>query len=237
MNLQICSDIHLDQLESFKNQDLISPKGDVLILAGDICHGYNIEKYIDFFEYLSRNFQYVIYIPGNHEYYSNYNFDNNQNEIINIDNKIYNFLKIYNNIVYLNNKSVVIEDYLFSGSCLWCKPDVEPPPWFKISLKKDDILSLNNKSIEYINKVSSINHSNHIIITHYPPLYIDKEDKKKYDKYSKYYKNDNILLKNMPKYWIFGHNHKNFFKKINNTTYISNQRKDKNYLNSYSIFV
>ena len=50
MNLQICSDIHLDQIENFKNQDLISPSGDVLILAGDICHCYNIEKYKDFFD-------------------------------------------------------------------------------------------------------------------------------------------------------------------------------------------
>lgn len=155
MNLQICSDLHLDQLDNFKKQDLISPKGDVLILAGDICHGYNIEKYTDFFEYLSRNFQYVIYIPGNHEYYYNVLNHNVLNEIANIDNKIVNFLKIFNNIIYLNNKSVVIEDYLFSGSCLWCNPDVEPPPWFKIFLKKDDIVSLNKKSIEYINKVSS----------------------------------------------------------------------------------
>lgn len=250
MNLQICSDIHLDQIKNFKNQDIIVPTGDVLILAGDTCHYYNFEKYKDFFSYLSKNFQYVIYIPGNHEYYSNYssNYVDKNNEIlekiIDIDNKIINFLKDYDNIIYLNNKSVLIEDFLFSGSCLWCNPDTDPPPWFKISIKKDDISFLNKKSIDYINKVSSLNHPNHIIITHYPPLSIDikNKDRKynkydKYDKYEKYYTNDNILLKNMPKYWIFGHNHKNYFKKINNTTYISNQRKDKNYLNSYSIFI
>jgi len=244
MNLQICSDIHLDQIENFKNQDLISPSGDVLILAGDICHCYNIEKYKDFFGYISKNFQYVIYVPGNHEYYSIYDDkddkdDKNNDYIDYIDNKINHFLKNYDNIIYLNNKSVLIEDFLFSGTCLWCNPDTDPPPWFKISLKKDDVTLLNKKSIDYINKVSSLNHPKHVIISHYPPLSIDVKNKKhdKHDKYEKYYKNNNILLKNMPKYWIFGHNHKNYFKKINNTIYISNQRKDKNYLNSYSIFL
>jgi hypothetical protein len=46
-------------------RDLIHPRSDILILAGDICHISDVERYTSFFEYVSENFQYVLYILSN----------------------------------------------------------------------------------------------------------------------------------------------------------------------------
>lgn len=236
MNIQICSDLHLDQLKNIRNKDILVPRGDILIIAGDLCHATTMHNYIDFFNYLSNNFQYIIYVPGNHEYYYS------EGTLEYTDQLIISFLKKFENFIYLNNKSVLIENYLFTGSCLWCEPEIDPPPWFKINITKEEIVEQYQKSVEYLNNVSSINPKNHIIITHYPPLHIenkksDRYDKYGCDKYEKYYKNKDLVLINNPKYWIYGHNHKNFNKSINNTLYLSNQRKDKNYNDSYAILV
>ena len=68
MNFQIASDLHLDKLyvPSIRTQcgievkdyrDLIRPRSNILILAGDICHISEFEKHYRFFEYVSENFQ------------------------------------------------------------------------------------------------------------------------------------------------------------------------------------
>lgn len=224
MNIQFVSDLHLDQLEKIQNENLVKPNGDILILGGDICHIITINKYIDFFRYLSTNFQYILYIPGNHEFYSNERFS-----ICYLENCLKNFLKNFNNIVYLNNYSIIINDILFTGSCLWCKPSTEPPPWFKANINKNDICKMHQESVCYLQKVSELRYNKHVIITHYPPMQFEH---KKINKYDDYYINSDILLDFYPKYWIFGHTHKNIDTIINDTKYLSNQRKDKSYNNS-----
>lgn len=70
MKIQLCSDLHLDQINFYSNENLVYPEGDVLVLAGDICHVCEIEKHSNFFKYLDDNFQYIVYVPGNHEFYN-----------------------------------------------------------------------------------------------------------------------------------------------------------------------
>jgi predicted phosphohydrolase len=241
MNIQVASDLHIDQLIKKKSEkeikDLIIPNSEILILAGDICHIEDINMFRFFFEYLNNNFCYIIYIPGNHEFYNkkSYNIDF-------LNKSIKNFLSSYGNFIYLYNRSVLIEDVLFTGSCLWCNPSINPPSWFAIDLNKEDISNMYKESVEYLNKVSDLKYDKHIIITHYPPINVkeytkdEKIKEKNYkDQYYEYYNNKDISLNYPPKYWIFGHTHKNFNKTIKDITYISNQRKDKNYKNSFII--
>jgi predicted phosphohydrolase len=239
MKIQISSDLHLDQLKGFNSytlfdyKKLIYPEGDILILAGDVCRIEDLKKYEKFFKYLNNNFHYIIYIPGNHEFYNKKSMNiEEMTEIM----KIFLENNDYKNFIYLDNRSVLVEDILFTGSCLWCHPHIDPPSWFNIDISKEEICKMNKESINYLEKISSVNHKNHIIITHYPPLQLDlKFDYSKKDQYRDYYINKNILLNSPPKYWIFGHTHNNFKKEINSTTYLSNQRKDKTYKNNLFI--
>lgn len=235
MNIQIASDLHLDQLK-YPNlnsiNELIIPNSDILVLAGDICHIESLNSFKNFFNYLSENFKYIIYIPGNHEFYTK-----KSTNIEDLEKTIEDFFNKYKNFVYLNNKSVLFGDVLISGSCLWCSPSIDPPPWFHINIKKEKIKQMHEESIKYLDKVSSLKIEKHLIITHYPPINMVNTSRKDNDKYIDYYRNENISLTSNPKYWIFGHTHKNFFKIIDKTTYLSNQRKDKTYKNSFIITV
>ena len=99
-------------------------------------------------------------------------------------------------------------------------------------LFRSDIKGLFNDSLLYLDKVSKLNYKNHIIITHYPPIYLQTF---KISKYNDYYYNNDIILTNLPNFWIFGHIHRNIEKTINYTKYVSNQYKDRRYNNSYFI--
>ena len=71
MTIQYCSDLHLEfsANSQFLRENPIIPKGDILILAGDIIPFPEMNNYADFFDTLSSQFKTVYWIPGNHEYY------------------------------------------------------------------------------------------------------------------------------------------------------------------------
>ena len=72
MKIQYCSDLHLEFALNamFLHNNSIKPIADTLILAGDITlWGQQHFKHW-FFDYVSKHWERVYYIPGNHEFYS-----------------------------------------------------------------------------------------------------------------------------------------------------------------------
>src|SRR6056300_571740 len=71
VRIQIASDLHIE----YDNDGIvdplnyITPSADVLVLAGDIGSFYKYEQLHNFLSRISEYFKYVIYVPGNHEYY------------------------------------------------------------------------------------------------------------------------------------------------------------------------
>ena len=49
--------------------DFIKPSAPIIILAGDIGSLYRIEQLEYFFSTIQEYFKYILYIPGNNEYY------------------------------------------------------------------------------------------------------------------------------------------------------------------------
>ena len=113
MTVQYASDLHLEfpQNKEFLNLHPIQPKGDVLLLAGDIVLFARMDEHADFFSYVSDNFQTVYWVPGNHEYY---HFD------IATKCGVLNE-RIRSNVFLVNNITVQHEDINFIFSTMWSK--------------------------------------------------------------------------------------------------------------------
>ena len=65
MRIAIASDLHLE----FGRVELISAPADILVLAGDICVAGISGYYEKFFEACAVQFEKVLYVLGNHEFY------------------------------------------------------------------------------------------------------------------------------------------------------------------------
>ncbi len=94
-----------------KHQNLILPKGDMLIHAGDVSSMGKESEILDFLKWFSDiDFQYKIFIAGNHDFY----FERKNEALI---RQI-----IPENVIYLNDSAVEI-----GGIKIWGSPI---SPWF-----------------------------------------------------------------------------------------------------------
>jgi len=111
VKIQIASDLHLEFKENreWLENNPIMPKGDILLLAGDIVPDKYKKKARKFYDKISKDFKNVISAMGNHEFYHGVlsyaypDYSSNLSE----------------NHMKLNNKSVVIDNVKFVVSTLW----------------------------------------------------------------------------------------------------------------------
>jgi hypothetical protein len=197
-----------------------------LILAGDI--GYPWDTYYwDFLYACSKRYKYVIFLLGNHEFYSYYT--NNKMSMNSIIDYVTNKSKP-ENLYFLNNSKITIGEFTFLGSTLWS----QIPEKYKYQVMSsindynyiiesiDNINNINKVSINTLNNINiqsklwlqqeiiNIENKNKIIvITHHLPSFDLINDKyKKFTSLNYAFASDlsELFLPNI-KYWFYGHTH------------------------------
>jgi DNA repair exonuclease SbcCD nuclease subunit len=118
MKIKVVSDLHLEFSDCFiKNEH----DADVLILSGDILVAEKLMRpnseeggrFRDFLKRCSFQFPHVVYVAGNHEFYSGGNFYKTVTEL-----RDYCSTQ-HNNIYFLERDTKVIDDVVFVGGTLW----------------------------------------------------------------------------------------------------------------------
>lgn len=217
MILQYCSDLHLEftQNKLYIEHNPLQPKGDILILAGDIIPFGHIARQKEFFDYVSDNFATTYWIPGNHEYY---HFD--------LSLKSGSFEeKIRSNVFLVNNITVEKEETRLIFSTLWSRISLLNA-WriersmndFRVIQHGDHLFNtsdynkIHDDCLQFLkSELAEKTPKNTIVVTHhvptlqhYPVEYVGGILNEAFA-----VDLDNLILDYCPDYWIYGHHHRN----------------------------
>lgn len=240
--LQIASDLHIEyKNDSIPNPlDYITPRAEVLILAGDIGSFYKLNQLTKFLQRLCSYFQVVLYVPGNHEWYT---VPNQEPLSWNaLENRMRCLEQSISNLYILNRYSVRIGDLCIAGATLWSEPKCEIPPFIvRIhGVRTKEYENHHQKDLEYLSEMIKYCNKNTlklVVISHHPPTEKVLDGAKKRKKFVSLYATDLDYLLHEDKVdtWICGHTHKNFdFKTENGCRVVSNQKgKDKDHVEDY----
>jgi Icc-related predicted phosphoesterase len=165
MRICVWSDLHLefqDKVPDWKN-----PGADVLLLAGDICVADNLYgnptagldgliqngfyandaiRYRRFFDHVSKEFETVIYVIGNHEHYKG-RWDRTESVLRNEFSR-------YENMHLLEQGKLVINDTVFLGASMWTSlNDGDPLTIFNAKDMMNDYKSITEKNGDKYHKL------------------------------------------------------------------------------------
>lgn len=217
MHIQYASDLHLEfpENKAFIKNNPIQPKGEILVLAGDILPFILIDKYPDFFDYLADNFQQTYWVPGNHEYY---HFDAADKSGTFREN-------IRTNVCLLNNQVIELDSERLIFSTLWSK--ISPKNWWHIEKNMNDFRIIKYKgnrfSFEQYNQLHADGLAliesalaidddlKKIVVSHHVPTYLNYPQQYKDSLLSEAFTVELLPLieRAQPHYWIYGHHHIN----------------------------
>lgn len=205
---QLISDIHLEFLKG--NYPDIKPVAPNLILAGDICPIQRRELLEPFLQDVSEKFENIIYVPGNHEYYSGRRFYKEKWDIEYFPENVY----------FLDNDTVTIDGVKIIGTTLWT--NIPEDKMWSIMYRMNDYMNIfirkhvrlspqntvdwHKEALEFLEKEVE---PNCVVVTHHAPLDILKDEDEKDWVDSAYYATDvPDMLIALSSVWCYGHTHK-----------------------------
>lgn len=112
MKIQVVSDLHLEfpANQVWLESSPLRPKGDILLIAGDLCTLKQFHHIQPFMEGLSRDFPLVISTFGNHEFYGS----NIESSYPSVNQEIYKNHFRLNNAVHIHQGVRIIASLLWS---------------------------------------------------------------------------------------------------------------------------
>lgn len=191
------------------------PKADVLVLAGDIHVGRtNVTKAVNTF---AEDYKHVIYVPGNHEYYTGLGIND------------FELPKLANNVHFLNPGVTTIEGVKFAGATLWTnfrnsvamKSTAERyiNDFKRTKISADIMVEEHGKQLSMLAESGA-----DVIVTHFMPRIKLVHPRWQLDPVAKmlngYFANDITTVQ--PKLWLYGHTHDRGDQTIGETRFIAN---------------
>ena len=249
MRIRQMSDLHLEFEPTFRPYN--TDNADILMLNGDICMAAYLNKspespyyesgmdFMEFFKFCSNEYENVLYIPGNHEYYRGY--------IDTTDDIIRETLSVFPNIHFMNNQSWEKDGITFLGATLWTNANHNNPiteqylmsgmndfrivNWKKDSyggrFRPSDAAAFHRRTLKYFDE-SSAWLDNVVIMSHHAPSFKSVHPKYHNDTQMNYGYfsdlDDFILDRPQIKLWTHGHMHDCFDYTVGDTRIVCNPR-------------
>ena len=227
------SDLHLemkDNLEYLKTTRF-EVGGDILVLAGDIIYLRDtIAVYNSFWDWAAKNYQQVLLVPGNHEFYG---YDDVAKRGDSWQRKL------RENISYHQNQVVRIDDTDFILSTLWSHIKEEDmfDVWRGMNdfhrvlyhgrlFTPDDFNWEHERSLHFLKKVVAESTAKHIVVvTHHLPTLAVVTSRHVGSVLNSAFATElgDFIADSRIDYWIYGHSHTNIDSMIGNTKIVSNQ--------------
>jgi len=239
MQIQYCSDLHIDKFPlGTPFETFVKPAAQILVVAGDICSVSN-SLYNEFLFWCMNNWQKVVIIAGNHEYYCETGIVRTFDETDAIIQKI---CKQYNIYFLQAGQSITLPgtNLRFVGATYWSS--IDPSIWSEITEKKGEFKHTYQSSQNTVRKTipSDLNtlHALHkacifsaivptseilIVVTHHMPTMNLLEPMYKEDSWRTCYassdedlfaSSDEDLFASNISVWICGHGHRATQQKI-----------------------
>lgn len=193
MKIALASDLHLE----FQTITLPNTEGaKVLILSGDICvahslHDHPIDKpipedamkpgrnqsaaykYREFFDHVSQEYDHVVYVAGNHEFY--------HGRFPDAYDWLYEEMKRYDNIHFLDKDDITIDDVTFVGGTLWTDMNKADPTTMQlIEGMMNDFRVIRNSTFHYRRFAPGDAVNDHRNTLKYIKQVVDSDPAKKY---------------------------------------------------------
>ena len=232
LNIQYCSDLHLEFPENrkFIKDNPLKPAAPILVLAGDIMLFADMEKGEDFLSYVADNFETTYWVPGNHEYYHS---DAAKKCGVLDEN-------IKSNVHLVNNVTKIHGDVRLVFSTMWTK--INPANQWQIENSMNDFRvikyegyrlsierynELHEECMTYLREAISNSAGNKTaVITHHIPTFMNYPEQYKGDVLNEAFAVElyDMIEPSDIACWIYGHHHCNIPRyKIGNTLMLTNQ--------------
>lgn len=232
MTVQYCSDLHLEFWENkeFLSKNPLQPKGDILLLAGDIVPFTLLSKHAGFFDFVSANFQMAFWLPGNHEYYGS---DAAKRSGVVLE-------EIRENVLLVNNIALRQGSVKFIFSTLWS--EISPINRGLIEYNVSDFHEIkfhnhpfsgamfnhfHHEAMDFLRyELSHVHTGKTIVVSHHVPTFMNYPDKYRGSILNEAFAVELFgLIDRAPiDYWIYGHHHHNIAGfSIGDTELLTNQ--------------
>jgi predicted phosphohydrolase len=212
MKIQYCSDLHLEFRENkeFLRLNPLQPKGDILILAGDIVPFAIMHKHNDFFDYISDHFATTYWLPGNHEYY--------HSDIANKSSQLNE--RIRDNVFLVNNQVVIHDGLAIIFSTLWAKISPVHQLMIQQSISDFQVIhyngnpftpyhfnQLHEESLQFLFK--EVHKEKSIVVTHHVPTFMNYPEQYKGSPLNEAFAVElyDLIESSACAYWLYGHHH------------------------------